>query len=110
MQQQLKHDGTDATSDGNTPAVHHPPTERFVGSRHQEVEPAMTRLFSRSPEGDRSRRREPSGVVYQVQYETGPAGLGRRVLARGCRRSGTLGPADRIDESGLVRLGDLDRF
>jgi hypothetical protein len=76
----------------------------------QDVELVMTGSPGRSVERDHSIRQGSTGVVHQVQYEIGPAGLDRRVLTKARRRPDVLGPSDRIDESGATRLGDLDRF
>jgi hypothetical protein len=81
-----------------------------TSSAARDMEPAMTRLPCGSVEQDRSSRRTSPGVVLQVQYEIGPAGLDRRLPATGRRRPDVPGPSDRIDESGVSRLGDLDRF
>jgi hypothetical protein len=70
----------------------------------------MTRSPSRSVERDRSIRQTSTGVVHQAQYEIGPAGLNRRPFAQRRRGPDVVGAADRIDESGASRLGDLDRF
>jgi hypothetical protein len=70
----------------------------------------MKRSPSRSVERDHSIRQTSIGVIHQVQYEIGPAGLNGRACLDRRRRPDVLGPSDRIDEGGVSRIGDLDRF